>query len=534
MGCSFSQIKGHPYASTLSKTIELTETEANNSKHYCSKKVDEEIEFAGDRDHEVGSSDSASFTDAPQVPQRRAMNAILLGAKGSGKTAIFNQFKLISGRTFDPFERRKYAQCAWAGMLRAIRLLLDSCENNSTVTKHYNENKPDLFQEWMEGNHLKSSNVLLDGDLFALGDSDIIHYFAALFPCHEEDKWMNSGNDKQMDTESLQSSLAVQNAAKLLQSTDLSLNAFRDKFTHVFANPQRRADTFENENMEISSYYRKQKNDQLKISQGGSFDGVLDSDKDTYNADLLRPTRQLLGRSEASRAELAAAIYLLWEACPTPLRFSVGLNETDYGANIVYFMQQIAAFVNVDYDASDNEVIRGRVNDTNNQIVVLADFNNDMLFLTDLHNSRFGRKMFAEKTDLHTSCIMYVLNVASFDQPSEEFTKLTGLEEAFLDLKSLSETIWIRPKVFHVLMNKVDVLAEKCKSSLFSEHYPSYSTDNNNPDEIMDYIEERVRSLVLKRTKIFFHRICAVDMAFMRDFAPALSDTLFAHKTYPA
>lgn len=512
----------------------------------------------------------------------RKLSAILLGIGECGKSTVFKQMRLTYGMGFTAFEREQYAKIIWADALRAMRMLLDICDHELRVID--NSQLREVLLDWRSGEDLGMTpldiingveNSAIEGWECASGPvrQSTLLKFATLFDCSDIDTHSDSlGYYQSVE------SLAILNAVRLLQSVDMSRDAFisaeQNKNKQAFllshspsVNPM---DQLERANpSEVLRQILEGKNPRLDglTNRGGaggaggtgsginSFqsrgrgptteDGMevlkqagvthtnpamtslyqAGAEIANYSEDEFKPKQSLDKSVDTSRMLLATAVHFLWVSCPPIIKTMINLNMLGLETNARYFLDSVGRFVDPNFEATNDDILRGRI-----KSVGLTSFEFDLggsqLVVTDAGGQKSERTQWLHNFD-DMSCVIYVASAASYDQMTEEDPSMSKLEEALNVFQSLVRSHWFGSKTFQLILNKIDILEEKCSRSSFSAVYPEFKGNNKNPQEILDFIERLFRQRFHPRVEgLYVYRTCATDTKTMQFVVGAVSDMI--------
>lgn len=524
----------------------------NNTLDYLDRKIDKNMSKSGDE---------------------RKLSAILLGIGECGKSTVFKQMRLTYGMGFTTFEREQYAKIIWADALRAMRMLLDICDYEVGAVSNNGSQLGEVLLEWRSGEDLGSTpldtlkgvdaNSSFEGWECASGPINraTLFKFATLldYPDTSDTHLESLGYTSTVE------SRAVLNAIRILQSMDMSRGAFvnaeKNKNKQAFlmshslsVNPSEqleRANPTEilhrilegnnpyldalnsSKRLEMDSTSKKEQNGVDVLKQAGvtytnpAMTSLYQASAEiaSYSEMEFKPKQSLDKSIDSSRMLLATAVHFLWSSCPAIIKTMVNLNMLGLETNARYFLDNVGRFVHPKFEASNDDILRGRI-----KSVGLTSFEFDLggtqLVVTDAGGQKSERTQWLHNFD-DMSCVIYVASAASYDQMMEEDPSVSKLDEALNVFQSLVKSHWFGNKTFQLILNKIDILEEKCTRSSFSNVYPDFTGDDRNPQEILDFIEKLFRQRFHPRVEgMYVYRTCATDTKTMQFVVGAVSDMI--------
>lgn len=409
------------------------------------------------------------------LQRNSVQKALFLGTGESGKSTLFKQMRLTYGKGFTDFERMQYGKLVWNETLRTMRMLVDLCDE-------------DLLE--------------FDSELSTVPDLK-----------KAADWWIGD-----------QMPLDVAYSKNVLQSLDLTREAFLKQESSTEARaflqshmiPKNDANSAFKVNNNILQGNKEPVTSLHLLGQGVPF----------YKLELAMAPKVFPPEDEVPTiAEIGKAVYILWKRCPNQLKQLVASNCLSVETNAAFFLNKVKELQVPGYLASNEDIIHARIKTTG---ITTAQFkvNNQDLVVTDVGGQRIERRKWIYSFD-DVTCVLFVASVSEYDMGLVEDASVNRLDEALATFSQTVNSQWFRAKSVQLFLNKTDILQEKCKISKFSNFFPKFRGDNNDPEQIMDFIEEQFKSRFRSSGRsLYVHRTCATDTKAMKFVISSVSDMI--------
>lgn len=418
--------------------------------------------------------------DLSREENNPAQKALFLGTGESGKSTVFKQMRLCYGDSFDEFERQQYSKLIWADTLRAIRILVDICDEERN-TKDGDQSLREIVVSW-------------------LGDPEV----------------GSDPNNLQKHVQLIQS-LTLTRHAFLEAEVDINARAFLHN--HVASgNKGLNLEMPENQWLRETApeYLRKPI---LRQAVAGHAISSEATEAAMGRKTALEPPSQL------TRVRVNNAVVQLWMSCPDKIKRMVSANQLGLETNASFFLDKAQNYRDPRYLATDEDILHARIKTTG---ITTAEFSvkSNKLVVMDVGGQRVERKKWIHSFD-DVSCILFVASISEYDQGLEEEGSVNRLDEALEVFDQTVNSQWFRAKSVQLFLNKVDILQQKCHYSSFTAHFPSYEGSDSDPEEITRYIESLFRSRFRPGSRnLYVHRTCATDTTTMKFVIDAVSDMI--------
>lgn len=228
---------------------------------------------------------------------------------------------------------------------------------------------------------------------------------------------------------------------------------------------------------------------------------------------------------ELNRYSIGRAVHSLWKACPIEIKQRVVANRLGLETNAAYFLDKVRDLMDPEYVVSDDDIMRARIK-TAGIVTTEFDVKGTPLVVTDVGGQRVERKNWLHGFD-DVTCILFVVAASEYDQALLEDRKVNRLQEALVVFDQTVNSRWFRGKSVTLFFNKVDILEKKLQIAPFSKYVRGYKGDEQNPQEVLKYLEGLFRSRFKSNGRnLYIHQTMATDTTSMKFVVSAVTDMI--------
>ncbi|PRT57000.1 Guanine nucleotide-binding protein alpha-1 subunit [Wickerhamiella sorbophila] len=260
-------------------------------------------------------------------------------------------------------------------------------------------------------------------------------------------------------------------------------------------------------------------------SPGGKPDPLSPS-MSTISEEDMRPRCTHPKYMKATREQIAQAVYLLWTEWPELRELSM---PAILESNGPYFFAKILEYSRPDYQASAADIVNARLK-TTGIVETTFDIRGSKLAVIDVGGQRIERTKWVHCFD-DVTCVLFVVAVSEFDLTLREDDQVNRLEESLEVFDQCVNSKWLHDKPVTLFLNKMDILESKLAYCSFKKHHPNFQGDEQNPEQVVDYIEglfrARMKSQGAAYRGLYTHRTCATDIKSMKFVVEAVTDMVF-------
>ncbi|XP_076880619.1 guanine nucleotide-binding protein subunit alpha-14-like [Brachyhypopomus gauderio] len=194
-----------------------------------------------------------------------------------------------------------------------------------------------------------------------------------------------------------------------------------------------------------------------------------------------------------------------------------------------YFMTELNRIAAPDYIPTDQDVLRVRFPTTgiNDYSFVVEKIT---LRIVDVGGQKSERRKWIHCFENVTSLI-YLASLSEYDQVLEENSKDNRMQESLTLFYTTIHSPWFTNASIILFLNKMDILAEKIKTSDLQAYFASFRGKRRDADAAKDFIRELYKSQAVnldrKESKsIYSHFTCATDTNNIRSVFGDVKDTV--------
>ncbi|KAF0271526.1 hypothetical protein FOG51_02907 [Hanseniaspora uvarum] len=398
---------------------------------------------------------------------RNQIKLLLLGTGESGKSTVLKQLQVLHHGGFSHQERMQYTQVIWVDAIQSMKILIVQARRLGIELQCDDPIKhPELFK------HKKivlASKALDMIDANKAGGSDFINEYVLKYSERSEKKRMTNSTGK------------IQSYIESDGDDDLSNGAKTDS---------------EDEKQNNSAY--------MSSRIGGST-----MDQESY---------------QQQRTILARSIKYLWENDIGIQQCFTRSNEFQLEGSAEYYFENIMNFSRIDYQATDMDILKGRVK-TSGITETKFQINDREFKVLDAGGQRSERRKWIHCFEGIT-CVLFVVAVSEYDQNLFEDEKVNRMHESLLLFDKLCNSQWFANTPFIIFFNKIDKFQDKIGRSPIRKHFPEYKGATNDVDQGLKYFESLFASINRSNRPIYMHRTCATDTKSMKFILNAVTDLI--------
>ncbi|KAF8886614.1 heterotrimeric G-protein alpha subunit, GPA1-like protein [Gymnopilus junonius] len=199
-------------------------------------------------------------------------------------------------------------------------------------------------------------------------------------------------------------------------------------------------------------------------------------------------------------------------------------NEFNLNESAVYYFRIMDRLWSPRYIPTDQDIMRCKIRTTGiSETNFMVGDTTYKIF--HLGGQRGERRKWVHQFD-NVTAVMYMVNLAEYDEMLEEDNSVNRLEETFLHFDSVCNSKWFSQTPFILILNHVDRFAAKLHHSPLGDYFPDYR-GGNDYDAACDYILNRFVSLNQNTAKrqIYAH-YCSNDPQQLKFILSAILDIL--------
>jgi len=172
-----------------------------------------------------------------------------------------------------------------------------------------------------------------------------------------------------------------------------------------------------------------------------------------------------------------------------------------------YFFERLDEICTKGYVPSQEDILRCRVPTTG---IVETSFSIDgnLYRMLDVGGQRSERKKWIHCFE-DVTAVLFVANIAAFDQKLYEDEQQPALEEAFSLFDFVANHKAFVKTSIVLFLNKRDLLAAKLATSPLAKYYPAYKGENY--DDAVEFMTELFLAKAPADKRIYSHVTCATD-----------------------
>lgn len=228
----------------------------------------------------------------------------------------------------------------------------------------------------------------------------------------------------------------------------------------------------------------------------------------------------------ATREQIANAVYTLWTEWPELRELSM---PAILESNGPYFFAKIREYARPDYQTSAADIVHARLK-TTGIVETTFDIRGSQLAVVDVGGQRTERTKWVHCFD-DVTCVLFVVAASEFDLNLREDDKVNRLEESLEVFDQCVNSKWLNDKPVTLFLNKMDILESKLAYCSFKQYHPNFQGDEQNPEQVVDYIESLFRARMKPQGAayrgMYTHRTCATDIKSMKFVVEAVTDMMF-------
>ncbi|KAK3533597.1 hypothetical protein QTP70_023406 [Hemibagrus guttatus] len=194
-----------------------------------------------------------------------------------------------------------------------------------------------------------------------------------------------------------------------------------------------------------------------------------------------------------------------------------------------YFMSNLERIATQDYIPTAQDVLRVRFPTTgiNDYSFVVEKIT---LRIVDVGGQKSERRKWIHCFEYVTSLI-FLASLSEYDQVLEENNKDNRMEESLTLFYTTIHSPWFANSSIILFLNKMDILAEKIKTSDLQNYFPRFQGKKRDPDAAMEFIREMYKQQAQNPEKkenktIYPHFTCATDTNNIRKVFSDVKDTV--------
>lgn len=415
-----------------------------------------------------------------QLERQKGKNEIkllLLGAGESGKSTILKQLRLLHQGGFSHQERLQYGQIIWVDAIQSMKILIIQARKlGISLYCDDIENYRELFNC---KRLLLRSKALDHIDSGIAGGPEFLNDYVLKYSEHSESKRRD-------------------------QSTGRA-EAFQDNFSDSkFHNIYNTNDDREINLQEISNGLNEKSNE---IDSNGLF------------VNLPQSTSQ-----KVTKQQIAYAIKQLWMYDQGIQQCFARSNKFQLEGSAAYYFDNIEKLAQIDYVASDEDILKGRIKTTGiTETQFIIGSNKFKVF--DAGGQRSERRKWIHCFDGVTA-VLFVLAVSEYDQMLFEDERVNRMHESIMLFDTLTNSRWFYNTPFILFLNKIDIFEEKVKRSPIRKYFPNYQGKIGDTEAGLKYFEQLFLNLNRSKKPIYVHRTCATDTKSMKFVLSAVTDLI--------
>ncbi|KAN0003909.1 hypothetical protein ACTFIZ_010083 [Dictyostelium cf. discoideum] len=203
-----------------------------------------------------------------------------------------------------------------------------------------------------------------------------------------------------------------------------------------------------------------------------------------------------------------------------------------------YLIENCKRMSNDDYIPNDEDIIRCSKNNQSGVFDTKLEIGKSEFVFVDTGNQKCDRKKWVHQFE-DVDIILFFLALDEFDLPPDEIKSQSQsvhdcynkLHENILVFDEIVNNHFFSNTPVIVLFNKKEQLIEKLKTSTFSQHYPDYQSNSNNPNDIFSFISNqfKLRDHFPLNKRLFIHSFNSSDtnqIDFFQYVKKILEDTI--------
>ncbi|XP_058257139.1 guanine nucleotide-binding protein subunit alpha-11-like [Hemibagrus wyckioides] len=194
-----------------------------------------------------------------------------------------------------------------------------------------------------------------------------------------------------------------------------------------------------------------------------------------------------------------------------------------------YFMSNLERIAAQDYIPNAQDVLRVRFPTTgiNDYSFVVEKIT---LRIVDVGGQKSERRKWIHCFEYVTSLI-FLASLSEYDQVLEENNQDNRMEESLTLFYTTIHSPWFANSSIILFLNKMDILAEKIKTSDLHSYFPRFQGRKRDPDAAMEFIREMYKQQAQNPEKkenktIYPHFTCATDTNNIRKVFSDVKDTV--------
>ncbi|KAJ7140671.1 heterotrimeric G protein alpha subunit B [Mycena epipterygia] len=225
--------------------------------------------------------------------------------------------------------------------------------------------------------------------------------------------------------------------------------------------------------------------------------------------------------------DLADAVCGLWHdpGVKEAVRRSLELQLND---SAVYYCNSIDRMAAPEYLPTDQDILRSRCSRVKTTGITETTFKVGELTykLFDVGGQRSERKKWIHCFE-NVTALVFVVSLNEYDQTLYEDESVNRMQEALTLFDSICNSRWFVKTNIILVLNDVDLFAEKLPRRPLGDYFPDYQ-GGNNYDAACDYLLHRFVSLNQSAAtkQIFAHYTCATDTQQIKFVLSAIQDIL--------
>ncbi|XP_066503409.1 guanine nucleotide-binding protein subunit alpha-15-like [Hoplias malabaricus] len=151
------------------------------------------------------------------------------------------------------------------------------------------------------------------------------------------------------------------------------------------------------------------------------------------------------------------------------------------------------------------------------------------LRIVDVRGQKSERRKWIHCFENVTSLI-FLASLSEYDQLLEENNKDNRMEESLTLFYTTIHSVWFASASIILFLNKMDILAEKIKTSELQVYFPKYASKPRDAEAAMNYIRDMYKHQALNQDKksksVYSHFTCATDTNNIRMVFGDVKDTV--------